>query len=76
MKHQSKFSPQEQQHASEQQTQQPAGREFASVEEMLRYDAAQTPVPPAIAQRLEKSIGEAPQPKPAWWERLFGGKNP
>ena len=30
--------------------------EFASVEEMLRHDALHTPVPPAIAHRLQESI--------------------
>ncbi len=73
MKQQSKFSKSEQQHAAEQHTQKPAPREFASVEEMLRYDAAQTPAPPAIAQRLQKSTAESPQPRHGWWKRFFGG---
>ena len=74
MKHQSKLSQeQQQQHAAEQQTQQPAAREFATAEELLRYDAEHTPVPPVIAQRLQKSTGELPPPKLAWWKRLFGG---
>ena len=74
MKHQSKLSQeQQQQHAAEQQTQQSGPREFASAEELLRYDAAHTTVPPEIAQRLQKSTGNLPGPKPAWWKRLFGG---
>ena len=74
MKHQSKLSQeQQQQRAAEQQTQQQAVREFASAEELLRYDAAHTTVPPEIAQRLQKSTGNLPGPKPAWWKRLFGG---
>jgi hypothetical protein len=77
MKHQTKLSQeQQQQHAAEHQTQQQAVREFANAEEMLRYDAAHTPVPPAIAQRLQKSTGDLPQPKLAWWKRLFGGTHP
>jgi hypothetical protein len=77
MKQQSKLSQeQQQQRAAEQQTQQPAAREFASAEELLRYDAAHTPVPPAIAQRLQKSTSELPPPKPAWWKRWFGKTNP
>jgi hypothetical protein len=77
MKHQTKLSQeQQQQHAAEHQTQQQAVREFASAEELLRYDAAHTPVPPAIAQRLQKSTGELPQPKLVWWKHLFGGTNP
>lgn len=72
MKHHSKFS-QEQQHAASHQTQQPAGREFANADELLRYDAAQTAVPPDIARRLQKSAGDLPAPKTSWWKRWFGG---
>jgi hypothetical protein len=77
MKHQERLnSEQQQQHAAEQQTQQSGAREFANAEELLRYDAEQTPVPPAIAQRLQKSTGELPPPKRSWWKRLFGGTQP
>jgi hypothetical protein len=75
MKQQTKLSQEQQQQATEHQTQQPAGREFATAEELLRYDAEHTPVPPAIAQRLKKSTGALPQPKAAWWKRLLGGTN-
>jgi anaerobic selenocysteine-containing dehydrogenase len=44
-----------------------------AAEEMLRYDAAQTAVPPEIARRLQKSVGDLPAPKPGWWKRLLGG---
>ena len=30
--------------------------EFASAEEMLRHDAGQIPVPPAVAERLQRSV--------------------
>jgi len=74
MKQQSKLSAeQQQQHAAEQQTQAPPAREFASAEELLRYDAAHTTVPPGIARRLQKSAGDLPAPKTSWWQRLFGG---
>jgi hypothetical protein len=76
MKQQTKLSQEQQQQATEHQTQQPAAKEFATAEELLRYDAEHTPVPPAIAQRLKKSTGELPGPKTAWWKRLFGGTNP
>jgi type II secretory pathway pseudopilin PulG len=80
MKHQTKLSEeqlqQSRQAGTEQQTQQQAVREFASAEELLRYDAAHTPVPPEIAQRLQKSTGNLPGPKTAWWKRLFGGTHP
>ena len=50
--------------------------EFATPEEMLRHDALHTPVPPGIAQRLEKSLGQTAPPGRSWWKRLFGGSNP
>lgn len=75
MKHQTKFSQEEQQqHAAEQQKQ--SGREFASTEELLQHDAAKTTVPPEIAIRLQKSSANLPRPKAVWWKRLLGGNNP
>ena len=56
---------------NQQQTTQSA-REFASVEEMLRHDAIHTPVPPAIGQRLERSVAQLPPPPRSWWRRLLG----
>lgn len=47
-------------------------REFASAEEMLRLDAIQTPVPPAIAERLEQSLAQLPRPRRSWWRRILG----
>ena len=78
MKQQTKLSEEQQsrQVGTEQQTQQQSAREFANAEEMLRYDAAHTTVPPGIAQRLQKSTGDLPGPKTAWWKRLFGGTQP
>jgi len=73
MKRQIKVSSQEQQvqqHAGEQ-TQHETAREFATVEEMLRHDALHTPIPPAIAHRLQESIGQLPAPPRSWWRRLF-----
>ena len=80
MKHQTKLSQEQQQQSRQvgtgQQAQQQSAREFANAEEMLRYDAAHTPVPPGIAQRLQKSTGDLPRPKTSWWKRLFGGTHP
>jgi len=76
MKHQSEFSEEHQQShqaGAEQQAQQGATREFATAEEALSYDAAHTTVPPAIAQRLQKSTADLPRPKTAWWKRWLGG---
>jgi hypothetical protein len=60
----------QQQAIGQQHSRQEAGIEFAGVEEMLRHDALHTPVPPAIARRLQQSIGPLP-PRP-WWRRLLG----
>ncbi|MFO1475031.1 MAG: hypothetical protein U1F98_00085 [Verrucomicrobiota bacterium] len=47
-------------------------REFASPEELLRFDAAQTAVPDSIARRLAESTAREPAPPPLpWWKRLF-----
>lgn len=47
-----------------------AGREFASVDEMLRYDATQTVVPTGIAERLQDSISRDPKWPRSLWRRL------
>ena len=78
MKQQTKLSEEQQQSrqvGTGQQTQQQSALEFANAEKMLRYDAEHTTVPPGIAQRLQKSTGNLPGPKTAWWKRLFGGTN-
>lgn len=67
MKHESKFRPQEQHKLSH--SQQSTAREFASAEELLRHEAAQTDVPPAIAERLTQSIAKLPQKPQSWWQR-------
>ena len=58
--------------AAQEQTQQSAAHEFATPEEMLRHDALHTPMPPAIAHRLQESIGQLPPPRRSWWRRLLG----
>jgi len=72
MKQKHKLTSQEQEQVSEIQTQKTEAREFASAEEMLRHDAAQTEVPPAIAQRLAESIQKEPKPPRSLWQRLTG----
>jgi hypothetical protein len=63
----------EQQVQSLPQSQQTVPREFATVEELLRHDAQQTPVPPALTQRLQASLKQLPPAaRRAWWRRLFG----
>jgi hypothetical protein len=39
---------------------------------MLRHDAIHTPVPPAIAERLEQSLAQLPHPPRSWWRRILG----
>jgi hypothetical protein len=75
MKQQTKLSAEQQSRSVEtgQQMQAQSAREFANAEEMLRYDAANTTVPPEIARRLRKSTGDLPAPKMSWWKRWFGG---
>jgi hypothetical protein len=75
MKNHNKLSQQqkEQEELAAQQSQVPVGREFASPEELLRFDAAQTSVPAAIAERLQNSAATVPPPTSRpWWKRVFG----
>ncbi len=62
---------QQRQETAEQTTQQPPRQEFATVEEMIRYDAAQCAPPTAIAHRLAESISKEPKPARSWWRRLL-----
>lgn len=43
---------------------------FDSVEDMLRYDASQTPPPPSLAGRLAATLAAQPKPQ-AWWKRFL-----
>ena len=72
MKQQTKLS-QKQESLVEQQAKAETVREFANSEELLRADAAQTPVPPEIEARLKKSAAQIPPPvtRP-WWKNLLG----
>ena len=60
----------EQQTAAHQQQTKPRV-EFKSVEEMLRHDASQTPVPPGIEHRLQESLTQSSTTEPSWWRRFF-----
>jgi len=71
MKHQKKFESQEQEQVAEAQSQKTSAREFASAEELLRFDARQTEVPPDIAKRLGRSLQNEPRPARSWWRRWF-----
>ena len=74
MKQQTKLSQKLESHAETQaQSETHSVREFASAEELLRADAAQTEVPPEIAARLKKSAAQIQPPavRP-WWKTLLG----
>ena len=73
MKQEKKLTPREQPQTSETQSQPTEAREFQTAEELLRHDAGQTQVPPAVAQRLDESIQHEPKPARPWWRRLTGG---
>jgi hypothetical protein len=72
MKRQSKLHQQQESLSSQQQ--EAAARQFESVEDMLRYDALHTPVPPTIEHRLQKSASSLPTPPKGWWRKLFSGQ--
>jgi hypothetical protein len=72
MKYEKKFTQREQQEVSETQKSQAETKEFGSVEEILRHDAKQTVVPPAVTQRLDESIKNSPCRPRSWWRRLLG----
>ncbi len=72
MKHEARFT-NRQENATQQQSGNEA-REFANSDELLRFDAAHTMVPPEITQRLKESsarITPGAPPRP-WWKALFG----
>jgi hypothetical protein len=72
MKQETKLSTgQQQEHAAESKTVKTTAQEFENVEQLLRYDAAQTSVPPEIAKRLNESVAKSPLPKRPWWKRIF-----
>jgi hypothetical protein len=73
MKHQLSSSQQKQESAREQehQVRSSSAKEFGSVEDMLRFDAAQTTVPDRVGQRLQDSLSRIEPPK-VWWRRWLG----
>ena len=50
-----------------------AAREFASVEELIRHDAASTDVPSALTTRIQSAVTNEPaRPAESWWRRWLG----
>lgn len=58
---------------AQQAAQKAAATEFATFEEVLRFDAAQTPVPESVKSRLADSVRKEPAPERprSWWRRLL-----
>lgn len=73
MKQKTNLTSAEQQQVAEAQAKQAEAREFETAEELLRHDAGQTQVPPAVAKRLDESIQREPKPAKSWWKRITGG---
>jgi hypothetical protein len=63
---------QEQTVSEAQSSTQAQGKEFATVEDLLRYDSDQNPVPGEVAERLGQSLDAEPKPPQPWYRRLFG----
>jgi hypothetical protein len=61
----------QQQAAQNQAASQAGPLEFATAEEMLRFDAQNTEVPKAVEERLRDSLTREPLPPRRWWQRLF-----
>ena len=57
---------------SHQQSSSQGAADFASPEALLRHDAAATPVPPQVCDRLRASLAADPVKTAAWWRRLLG----
>lgn len=58
--------------SSQKQEQETAGMEFNTVEDLLRHDSDQNPVPADVAERLNRSIAAEPKPQRSWINKLFG----
>lgn len=63
-----------QQSTEQQHSNQRHERMFESAEELIRFDATQTAVPPAIANRLKDTLATKPPAPLSVWQRLFGRK--
>ena len=48
------------------------GKEFATVEELLRYDSEQNPVPAEVAERLGRTLANEPKREKPWYKRILG----
>lgn len=51
--------------------QQQTAREFATVEDLLRHDSEQNPVPENVAHRLNESLAAEPKAERSWFSKWF-----
>ena len=70
--HQRQRAGQEQAAAQFQKSTQAQGKEFATVDDLLRHDSEQNPVPPEVAERLGRSLENERKPEQPWYKRIFG----
>jgi len=73
MNSESKLRQKEEQIQTEESRQAQTSTEFATAEELLRHDLAQTEVPGVVGDRLNESIAKEPKPAKAWWRRFVSG---
>lgn len=69
MKRQTKLTSREELQHTESAAQ--SAQEFASVDDLLRFDADHAALPADIERRLRESLRGLPQPQKPWWKRLF-----
>lgn len=56
------------------QDQKSTGRQFETVEDLLRTDARNTFPPPAVRSRLASTVRQEGLGKRPWWKRWLGSK--
>lgn len=72
MKRRTRLTSNQEQQTESSQSQEQTPVEFESTEELLRYDASLTEVPPSIAERLQESIAQQTGDQRPWWKRWLG----
>lgn len=44
---------------------------FETVDDLLRFDSEQNPIPPVVAEKLNDTLSQEQPPPASWWQRLF-----
>lgn len=47
------------------------GKEFATVDDLLRFDSESNPVPPEVGDRLGRSLAAEPRKEKSWFKKWF-----